>query len=234
MPVKDHHRRTRSITRIECARPLATEIFSFPEFYIKLYAPDRETLLYESEDSVRVDISGPSSELDVRVPHEALGEYAPRQQVRLIGVEGAGKMCPVGVSTYQSTRVRILGFTYLRHHLTAMGNSAWNDRIDRVTAYIQQNIEDIGTAKEVAQIVDVSYETLRKRFRQKVGMPIGKYMKQRRVDEARRLLIETDDPVYKVCRKVGYSSDSSGIRAFRRDMGITMGEYRRQYENEME
>ena len=63
-----------------------------------------------------------------------------------------------------------------------------------------------------------------------MGVPIGKYVRQVRIDEARRLLVETDDPVYVVCRKVGYSSDSNGIRAFNRYVGLTMQEYRRSYQ----
>jgi len=42
-------------------------------------------------------------------------------------------------------------------------------------------------------------------------------------------LVETDDPMYVVCWKVGYSSDNNGIRAFRLCTGMTMEEYRKQY-----
>lgn len=105
----------------------------------------------------------------------------------------------------------------------------WNERIDRVTSYIEKNIGDIGTAREVAEVVDVSYETLRKRFRRTVGVPIGKYIRQKRIDKARRLLLETDMLVYEVCRHVGYSSDTNGIRAFKREVGMTMEEYRQKY-----
>lgn len=67
-----------------------------------------------------------------------------------------------------------------------------------------------------------------------MGVPIGKYVRQVRIDEARRLLVETDDPVYVVCRKVGYSSDSNGIRSFKRHTGMTMKEYRHQYHQQIE
>lgn len=110
-----------------------------------------------------------------------------------------------------------------------MSDTAWEERIDRVTSYIEENIGDIETTREVAEIVDVSYETLRKRFRREKGVPIGKYIRQVRVDVARRLLVETDKPVYMVCWEVGYSSDSNGIRTFKHRTGMTMGEYRRRY-----
>lgn len=113
-----------------------------------------------------------------------------------------------------------------------MSDATWDRRLDRVTTYIENHLADIQTACDVADVVDVSYETLRKRFRRKLGVPIGTYIRQTRIDEARRRLLETDEPVYVVCWKVGFSSDSNGIRAFKRQMGMTMGEYRQRYRGE--
>lgn len=110
-----------------------------------------------------------------------------------------------------------------------MSDLTWDERIDRVTSHIEENVGDLDTAEEAAAVVDVSYETLRKRFRREMGVPLGKYIRQARIDEARRLLIETDKPVYVVCRKVGYANDSNGIRAFRRCTGMTMEEYRKKH-----
>jgi hypothetical protein len=59
-----------------------------PEVYLKVYASDRETLLYKSEDSVRIDAGGPSSKFDVRVPHDDLGDYAPQKRIRFLGEDG--------------------------------------------------------------------------------------------------------------------------------------------------
>lgn len=108
-------------------------------------------------------------------------------------------------------------------------STTWETRIDRVTSYIRENIAEIDRVEEVAKIVDISHETLRKRFRREQGIPIGEYIRQTRIDEAQRLLIETDDPVYVVCWKVGFASDSSGIRAFKRETGMTMEAYRQEY-----
>lgn len=104
-----------------------------------------------------------------------------------------------------------------------MSNS--NQRVDHARAYIANYLSDIRSPREVARALDVSYETLRKQFRKVVDVPIGQYIRQARIDQARQLLVETDDPVYVICREVGYSSDSSGIRA----TGLTMDQYRRQY-----
>lgn len=113
-----------------------------------------------------------------------------------------------------------------------MSSDEWSKRIERVTTYIEEHLDEIENPKELADILDVSHETLRKRFRREEGMPLGKYIRQTRIDKARQLLLKTEEPVYVVCWKVGFSSDSSGIRAFKRCTGMTMGEYRRRYGEE--
>jgi len=110
-----------------------------------------------------------------------------------------------------------------------MSSSSRSERVDRIVSYIKSNLGEIDCAPEVANAFDVCYETLRKQFRKEVGITIGQYIRQARVDEARRLLLETDKPVYRISWEVGYSSDSSGIRAFKRETGFTMGEYRKQH-----
>ena len=86
------------------------------------------------------------------------------------------------------------------------------ERIQRVLAYIDAHLSDLDGARDVTEAVDVSYYTLRKQFRKEIGIPLGQYITQARINEAQRLLIETDDPVYVVCWNVGFSSDTVGIR----------------------
>jgi AraC-like DNA-binding protein len=103
------------------------------------------------------------------------------------------------------------------------------DDVARAKRHIEQHLTHIESPREVAVALDVSYETLRKQFRRAVGVPMGQYIRQARVDRARKLLIATDDPVHVVCRRVGFASDTSGIRTFGRATGLTMAQYRRRY-----
>ncbi len=105
------------------------------------------------------------------------------------------------------------------------------DDVARAKRHIEEHLADVESPREVASALDVSYETLRKRFRRAAGVPIGRYIRQARIDRARKLLITTDDPVHVVCRRVGFASDSSGIRAFKRATGLTMAQYRRGYQD---
>lgn len=58
-----------------------------PEVYLEVYADDRETLLYESDEPVRVGGDG-GHEFDVRIPHESLVEEEPERELRLVGDDG--------------------------------------------------------------------------------------------------------------------------------------------------
>jgi len=75
-----------------------------------------------------------------------------------------------------------------------------NERIRRVLTYIDDHLSEIERARAVVEAVDVSYETLRKQFRKEVGIPPGAYIRQARIDKARRLLVETDEPILVVCK----------------------------------
>jgi len=113
-----------------------------------------------------------------------------------------------------------------------MSTNEQKERIQRVLAYIDDHLSEIERAPDVAEAVDVSYSTIRKQFRREVGVTLGQHIARTRTEEARRLLIETDDPVYVVCWNVGYSNDSNGIRAFKHYTGMTMDEYRQKYRGE--
>lgn len=55
-----------------------------PDMYLRIYATDRETVLYDSEDAVRWN-AGADEVFDVEVPRDRLGEHAPVRDVRLGG-----------------------------------------------------------------------------------------------------------------------------------------------------
>jgi len=139
----------------------------------------------------------------------------------------AGPNVPAGLEKEETSRHFSVQPTSIA--MSASYQNEWNERTDRVTSYVEANVGDVDSAREVAEVVDVFYETLRKRFRREMGVPIGQYLRQKRIDEARRLLLETDNPVYVIYWDVGFSSDGGGIRAFKRETGMTMAGYRQEY-----
>ena len=102
-----------------------------------------------------------------------------------------------------------------------------NDPVGRALALIGQRLAEIAGPEDLADALGLPVETLRRAFRREVGVPPGEYLTQRRVDEARRLLAETDLRAFEVGQAVGWGREDTAARAFRRATGTTMQAYRR-------
>jgi len=83
----------------------------------------------------------------------------------------------------------------------------------------------------VASLMEMRYHTLRRRFRQETGMSLGRFIAERRVARAQELLRETDLRHYEICYLVGFPSDVTGARTFKRIAGQTMTDYRKMHRN---
>ena len=55
-----------------------------PDIYLKIYAPDRDTLLFDTKDAIRWN-AGTYEEFDVRIPRDSLGNFAPPRGIVLPG-----------------------------------------------------------------------------------------------------------------------------------------------------
>lgn len=118
--------------------------------------------------------------------------------------------------------------------LPDMSDRTWNQRFAFVEAYIDEHHAKLETPRDVAAVVDVSYERLQKHFLQQNGFSVDAYLRETRVEAARRLLVETEQPIHAVCRNVGFLRSSICSQAFRQEMGLSMREYRRRYHLEGE
>jgi AraC-like DNA-binding protein len=103
--------------------------------------------------------------------------------------------------------------------------------IDQVKAIVTNNLSQTRSVKEIANKMRVSIETLRKDFRRKEHEPISNFITREKLKEMKRLLLKTDLCCYEVCYHLGLRDDS-GQKFFRREMGMSMEEFRLQYRKE--
>nr|MBQ4320579.1 helix-turn-helix domain-containing protein [Clostridia bacterium] len=80
---------------------------------------------------------------------------------------------------------------------------------------------------ELASRVFLNKDYLGRLFKDVTGMTFGAYLQQHRINEARRLLDETDMKISDVSLECGYNDTKNFYRSFRRITGMTPGEYRR-------
>jgi len=71
--------------------------------------------------------------------------------------------------------------------------------------------------------------TFRRYWGQYVGEPPARYLTSLRVQEAQRLLLQTERPVGEIARGVGFEDPLYFSRVFRKKTGLTASEYRRHF-----
>lgn len=79
----------------------------------------------------------------------------------------------------------------------------------------------------IALTLDMAESTLRRRFREATGVPPHEFVLQARVNEAKRLLGETDHPIKRVAQQLGYRDVYFFSRQFRRFAGVSPALYRK-------
>lgn len=82
------------------------------------------------------------------------------------------------------------------------------------------------TAGSVAEHLSVTAAHLSRVFKESTGQNLAAYITRLRVDAARRLLEQSDQTVRDIAEQVGYTNAQTFIRAFKKETGLTPGEWR--------
>jgi AraC-like DNA-binding protein len=80
---------------------------------------------------------------------------------------------------------------------------------------------------EIADALAVSPSHLTRLVRRATGRSVGDWVRDRRIEEARRLLRQSDAPVEAIAREVGYSDVTHFRRQFRRAHNTTPARWRK-------
>jgi LacI family transcriptional regulator len=95
-------------------------------------------------------------------------------------------------------------------------------------AYISANSHRrIGPA-DVAAAVGAGTRTLQNYFQKALQRPVATEIRRARVERAKRALAQSDRTLNVIAREVGFGNIHRLYEVFRRELGITPGEYRRQ------
>ncbi len=97
--------------------------------------------------------------------------------------------------------------------------------INEVKTYILEHILEIKTLKEVAGMLHICAETLRKDFLRKEHILISHFILNQRIEKMKYLLETTELRCFEICFMFGVREDS-GEATFKRVVGLTMEAYR--------
>jgi len=84
-----------------------------------------------------------------------------------------------------------------------------------VFGFIEEHYAEPISLKDVARAVTLSSGYLTTRIRRRTGRTVLEWIQERRMAEARRLLVETDESVERIGSRVGYEDPTYFARRFR-------------------
>lgn len=104
------------------------------------------------------------------------------------------------------------------------GLSAW--KLRQAIAYIHDNLNQDLTLAEIAAVVDMSMYHFSRLFKQSTGFAPHQYVMNCRIERAKKLLAQSNQPIEKICQEVGFQSQSHFTNVFRKLIGLTPRNYR--------
>lgn len=107
----------------------------------------------------------------------------------------------------------------------------FDDRIQRVITYINENLTEKLTIQEISKNANISKTILYKRFHDAFNCTISEYINEKRIERSCEFLIKTNLSVEDIAHKAGFSSTSYYVKIFKRLKGITPLKYRNFQDN---
>lgn len=108
------------------------------------------------------------------------------------------------------------------------------ERIQGLLAYIHEHLDEPLTVDALAARCYLHPNHFIRYFRGQTGQTPARYVAERRLESAKRLLEETDLPIAEVMDRVGMQESGHFARLFRKRYLVTPTEYRRRYRAEQQ
>lgn len=133
---------------------------------------------------------------------------------------------------YKKAATSVNNFKIWVRHILEKANLQLNKVSDEdsilteIRHFIKTHLDQELSRKQIAEHVCMSQDYVSRIYRQATGMQLSEYITQVRMEEARRLLKTTTDPIGEIACKVGYFNVAYFSRVFRIRNGETPQEYR--------
>jgi len=105
------------------------------------------------------------------------------------------------------------------------GLAPW--QLHRATEMLKANLDGQIALTQVARDCKLSVSHFVRAFKQTTGQPPYRWLLQQRIDAAKELLLHSGLPMVEIALKCGFADQACFIRAFRKLLNTTPGEWRR-------
>jgi AraC family transcriptional regulator len=100
------------------------------------------------------------------------------------------------------------------------------ERLQRVRDYVEAHLDEDLSLTILADIACLSPYHFSRSFKEAAGVGPQRYVIQRRLERAKRLLRQTHQPLALIAQEAGFADQSHLTSIFRREMGVTPGRFR--------
>ena len=101
------------------------------------------------------------------------------------------------------------------------------DEAEELEKYIKENYDKNLNMAVVSNYISMNYSLFSYSFKQYTGNNFVNYLKNLRMEEAKKLLAKTDMRVVEISQKVGYDNEKHFMTTFKSSCGVSPSEYRK-------
>lgn len=112
-----------------------------------------------------------------------------------------------------------------------MDDEIGDELLDKVRSYIDENISENITVKDVSEHVCVEYKYFSHHFALRYGMRLKQYIRRKRIELAKDLIVNSDLSMTEIASKCGFCTIHYMTRVFKTEENISPTEFRRRFKN---
>lgn len=120
----------------------------------------------------------------------------------------------------------------IRNQVTGIDIANENSLIFRIKQYVLKNYQKNISLNELSQTIYLSASYLSTYFKKQTGQTISDYMIMVRIEQAKQLLVESNNTVNQIAEQVGYSGYRYFSTLFKNITGVTPIQYRLKHMSE--
>lgn len=125
---------------------------------------------------------------------------------------------------YQSERVESVANNYIEeHHPT----KTIHPTIFKILRYIDKNYHKEISVSEISELFKMNASYLSALFKKEVGMTLSSYLLMIRMEQAKKLLLETNERVNNIAYSLGYQSPTYFAEQFKKYFGCSPSQIKR-------
>ncbi|MBE6912163.1 MAG: helix-turn-helix domain-containing protein [Ruminococcaceae bacterium] len=106
-----------------------------------------------------------------------------------------------------------------------------DELLDKIRRYIDENITENITVKDVSEFVCVEYKYFSHHFALRYGMRLKRYIRRKRLELAKDLIVNSELSMTEIAGKCGFGTIHYMTRVFKSEENISPTEFRRRFKN---